>query len=115
MKINFENLECVYNEWTYAEEDYRHSSARYFKEHGYGVRLDLAKTEEERHIAYAYHERDRFYEAVWAVLSVLDLDSEQRDRFYSAFRAVRKWYEKNQWKDCLKRATEERLIEYIFG
>lgn len=115
MKINFENLEAVMGDFFYCTEDYYHSSSRYYREHGYGVNIDHAKTAEEKHIMWAYHNKEKAYNAYFAIASVFCDDEDSRDRLFSAFRSVNKWYEKNQWRDCLNSETKDKIIRYIFG
>lgn len=117
MKINisFAELESMMNDCFYSWEDYMHSSIRYYREHGYGVNLDRAKTVEERHIVYA-HENDRSASNAFNTFcNILCMDSFQQRRLLSAFRAVRRWYCRTNWERCLPSEVEDRILEYIFG
>lgn len=114
MTINFDNLEAVINDYFYCEESYRHLSARYFRAHGHGVNLDRVKTDEEKRVSYAYHEREKAYNAFWSIGSVFGFDRDQFDRLVSAFRALTRWYEKHQWMDCPSAKMKRQLLDYIF-
>ena len=118
MKINFnmDRLLDLMMEADNATFDYNKSSKIYYKNHGYGVCLDHAKTEEEKHIVYAYHSQDKSNDIIWSILEVLDLDLDQRIRLSSAYRAVKRWYEREtQWQRCLSAELIERITDFVIG
>lgn len=116
MKINLDRVLDYMMEADADLFDYAKSSMDYSKKHGYGVRLDLAKTPEEKHIVYAYHCKERSSNAVWAITEILGLDREQQQRLYIAERAVKRWYEKEtKWQRLLPEDLISRLYKFIEG
>jgi len=115
MQINIERLIDLIIEWYQADQDYRLSSAKYYRQHGCGVWLDRAKTQEERHIVYLNGLVDRCCDSVVAVAEVLMMDREQIERMYAAARVARRWYERTAWQNRLPRDLLRRLEVYVFG
>lgn len=118
MKINF-NVDRLFDLMMEADDatfDYWKSSKTLYKKRGYGVDMDRAKTEEEKHIVYAYHSDEKANNAVWSILQVLDFDREQTSRLMSAYRAVKRWYAKEtKWERCLPDDLKERLAAFVVG
>lgn len=118
MKINFnmDRLIDLMMEADNATFDYWKSSKVLYKKRGYGVDMDRAKTAEEKHIVFAYHSDEKANNAVWSILQVLDFDQEQQDRLRSAYRAVKRWYEKEtKWERCLPAELIERITAFVVG
>lgn len=116
MKINIDRLFDYMMEADSWKSDYCKSSKDFYKNHGYGASLDRAKTDEEKHIAYAYRNDDKSSEVVWSVIEVLGFDQEQRARLFSAHKAVKRWYEKEtHWERCLPDDLIGRLTTFILG
>lgn len=113
--MNIERFLDVINEANDACNDYRRSSARYYRDHGHGVRLDAPKTQEERHIAYAFQYDHTEESVVMGIFDVLGFDSDQRERAYSAARAIRRWYNDTDWLFLPKREMLDALMRYIIG
>lgn len=113
MKIDFERILDTIIEWNDARTDYIKSSRRYYEAHGHGLNLDHAKTEEERHIVYAQRYDQRMNEAVYRIFDALDLDREERERAYSAARALTRWYEETRWERRAPLDMLEALGQYI--
>ena len=118
MKINFnmDRLIDLMMEADNATFDYWKSSKVLYKKRGYGVNMDRAETAEEKHIVYAYHSDEKTNNAVWSILQVLDFDQDQQDRLRSAYRAVKRWYEKEtKWERCLPDELIERIEKFVIG
>lgn len=118
MKINF-NMDYLMDLMMEADNatfDYYKSSKDFYKNHGHGVNLDHAKTDEEKHVVYAYHSNDKSNEVVWSIIQVLDFDQEQQVRLMTAYKAVKRWYDKEtKWQRCLPNDLIERLTAFIVG
>ena len=122
INLNMDRLMDMMMEADNASFDYHKSSKAFYRKHGYGVMLDKANTEEEKHIVYAYNSEDKLNvllrrnDIVWSIIQVLDFDKEQTDRLYAAYRAVKRWYEKEtKWQRCLPDDLIERLTAFIVG
>ena len=122
INLNMERLMDMMMEADNASFDYHKSSKAFYRKHGYGVMLDKANTEEEKHIVYAYNSEDKLNvllrrnDIVWSIIQVLDFDKEQTDRLYVAYRAVKRWYEKEtKWQRCLPGDLIERIEKFVVG
>ena len=115
MKINIERLMDIIMEAYSSAADYHKSSRDYYKKHGYGVNLDRAETKEEKHIVYAYNSDSASGQIICAIMEVLNLDSEQQVRAYSAARALNRWYESTKWERLPSSDLLERIWKYIHG
>lgn len=99
-----------------ASYDYSKSSRNFFRQHGYGVNLGHVKSDEERHIVYAYHSDSAHRDAVWSILEVLGLDTEQKKRLFSAKQAMKRWYEKEtKWQRLPSDELLGRLACFVMG
>lgn len=116
INLNMDRLMDMMIEADNAAFDYYKSSKDYYRKHGYGVHLDRATTEEEKHIVYAYHSNDKSNEIVWSIVQVIGLDREQENRLRAAYRAVKRWYEKEtKWQRCLPDGLIERIEKFVIG
>ena len=114
INLNMDRLMDMMMEADNATFDYNNSSKVYYKKHGHGVHLDRATTAEEKHIVYAYHSNDKSNEIVWSIIQVLGFDSEQENRLRAAYRAVKRWYEKEtKWQRCLPDDLIERIEKFV--
>lgn len=116
-QINIDRLIDAALDSMSAEKEYRSSSAKYYRIHHHGVRLDRAETEtaEERHIEYYYHTSNAEQDTLRTVFEVLSMDAEQRNRLYAAARAARKYYRLTHYEKCLTSDLLDRLAAYIMG
>ena len=118
MKINL-NIDRLIDMMMEADDatfDYWKSSKVLYKKRGYGVDMDRAKTAEEKHIVYAYYSDEKANNAVWSILQVLGFDREQGKRLRIAYRAVKRWYEKEtKWQRCLPDDLIERVEKFVIG
>ena len=114
-KIDMEYLLCCVIEYSDYRFEYYRSSKRYYKKHGYGVRLDNPKTDEERHICYFSKWSNSASDVVYAMRDLFKMDSDMFDRLWSAARAMKKWCVKTNWERCLPDELKDRLKEYVFG
>lgn len=116
INLNMDRLIDMMMEADNASYDYHKSSKVYYRKHGYGVMLDKANTEEEKHIVYAYNSENKSNDIVWSIIQVLDFDKEQTDRLYAAYRAAKRWYEKEtKWQRCLPDDLIERIEKFVIG
>ena len=118
MKINMDRLLDLMMEYENDNHDYYYFGAKYRQEHGHGIYMYSGKelTAEEQHLEYLMHASEKGSHAIWAVLDVIGYDNEQRERFYSVFRAVKRWYEKEtQWQRLLPEDLLEKIERYIVG
>lgn len=97
------------------ENDYAWSSRKYRKKHGHGVWFGNIKTDEEKHIEYAYHNLSSINDAVYSIFEVLGLNTDQRNRAYAAGRFMKRWYEKTGWERIPSEELVNRVWEYIQG
>ena len=118
MKINFnmDRLMDLMMEADNAAFDYHKSSKDLYRKRGYGVNLDSAKTKEEKHIVYAYHSDEKSSEVVWSIIQVLGFDREQESRLRSAYRALKRWYEKEtKWERIAPEELIDRITMFVVG
>ena len=114
-KMDIEYLMDAVNEYFDSEFDYIKSSKRFYRKHGYGVVMDRAKTDEERHIVWAYHNNHECDSKIIFLTDVLQMDTKQINRLYSAGKFVRTWREKTNYERLIPEDLAARIERYIFG
>jgi len=115
MRINFEAVLDKLNERFDITADYTKSSKKYLMEHGYGCYISNARTLDEKHIAYCYHEEQKASGEMCTIFDVLGMEPDEIERAYSAARALRRWYQDTQWKRCPSDELIDKLEQYVFG
>lgn len=113
--MNISNLLDHINNANDTYNEYAHESKRYYKEHGYGVNIDRARTKDERHLAWLYHSNDREYIKMTGIWEVLDFDRDQIARAYTAARAIKRWYEQTEWQRMPSEDLLSRLNNFVIG
>ena len=113
MKINTEYLLDAVIEWRDAKNEYYHASKKHYAKYGYGVNIDRPRDDEQKHIAWAYREESSAWRMLDAVMTVTDLDRDERERAYSAARALVRWYIKTKWERIPPASLVEALEKYI--
>ena len=96
-----------------SERYYRHSSAVFYKKHGHGVNMEMAKTNEEKNIVYAWYRREAGWEAVSSIRDILGFGEVENSRLNAVARAVRKWYESTGYKQLLPELLQKRILVFI--
>lgn len=116
-KIDIEAMMDLVIEALDAKKDYLHRVRKNQRKHGYAVAIDFEnpKNSEERNIVWAYHADDRAEDKVYALIYAIDLENEERERMYSAARALRRWYNQTHWEKCPSWSLLERIGAYIFA
>ena len=121
MKINV-NMDRLFDYMIEADNE----TARYYKltndykkEHGYMAYLDVRnglKTDEMMKIEYAQQSESKANDVVYALIEVAGFDKEQQGRLRSAYKAVKRWYEKEtKWERCLPDDLIERIGRFVVG
>ena len=91
----------------------------YKKKHGCVVYLDVKnglRTDEKMNIAYASRSEEKSNDIVRAFIEVAGFDQEQQARLMAAYRAVKRWYEKEtRWERCLPVELLERIAVFVVG
>lgn len=114
MRINFDTIIGYIMEKDRGYADYRRLCEAYKKNHGIYVDMTL-HTQETEGIRMYLNFFDRSDAALDAVLAVLEFDTEQEERLYDIYRAVKKWYEKTEWQRNLPEELVERIERYVVG
>ena len=114
MRINFERVIDKMIECNGCTAEYLKSSRDYYKSHGYGVNIDRAKTQEEKHIAYAYHASDRADSEMRTMIEILDLSREETARLMTAARVAERWYNRTRWERLIPEDLLNRLERFVF-
>lgn len=113
--INMDRLLDIVNECFDATTDYYWSSKKYYRKHGYGVWLDHAKTDEEKHIVYAYHNDASANDTLRSLEEVFRMDGDEVNRLYHAARVAKKWYERTSYERVIPEEVLGRLESYVFN
>lgn len=119
MKINMDRLFDYMMEADNETARYYQLTSDYKKKHGYIPYIDIKRglhTDEMVNIEYASQAERRCNDVVYALVEVAGFDWEQQTRLMSAFKAVKRWYEKEtKWERCLPPELIERLTAFIVG
>ena len=119
MKINMDRLFDYMMEADIETARYYKACRDYKKKHGYIPTINIKAglhSDELLEIEAAYQAESKSNDIVSALVEVAGFNREQQARLMSAYKAVKRWYEKEtEWARCLPDDLIERLTSFIVG
>ena len=118
IKLNMDRILDYMIEADNNAAEYYRACQQYKKDHGYIACIDYRRglSDEEKHIEYVSKWKESSDDVVRAIIEVTGFDQDQQDRLRSAYRGVKRWYEKEtKWERCLPEELIERITVFVIG